>query len=1247
MRRSLAILSVLAVVFSLFPILPFVPVEVAFGFTRNYACTGANDGSAINGIIAISSPGDVINVTQSGGVAYCQIDVPIVIDKSLTLQGQGKDITFLKGPEVINVAADVAGAQSAALTAKASAKTKVATAQAQLASKQATLGKSATTQATTGGAQRARAATGPGSQSGTGGGAGKAGAKAGSAGGGTGAHGNGGGGPNAGSKTAGKSRGDPHAAANRIYNAFVNQWVGSGTSATSGTLVKTLASSNTTGPGIGVLANIGPVTIQGFTITGFDNTGNDDAGGAIFVGQNTKATIQNNAIRLNAAARGGGVALNGNNDSSRITGNTFENNIAICNTECSPSGSMVREGGAIWVIIDTDNLLISGNTFTSNVAHGSGGALAVGRNNQNLQFNSNTCQSNVAAQGADGGGAGGCVKLSGHNQSTRGNNGSASFNTNQFIQNNANSMGGGVHVGSGNANPSFVQNTFQDNFADGKAGALNIGDNAVHVTLTGNNFVGNLADSRAGALHFGRAGSTCLSPSTVSGNTFQHNSSTRSGGALLLNMDTSCTQFTNNVWSGNSADDDGGAIKFYPRGGEGAVDQLLFSNEQFTGNSAAGSHDGFVGGGAIQVRFDTTNLHIVGSTFSGNSSVDEGGAIDFACGGECTQEGVTAANVLIDNSTFSSNSAVGPGGAIHVSFAADSWTISNSTFQTNASTAETGGAISFDGGFFPAADTVTPRVPFFLEAPNMNIQNSHFVGNTSRLDGGALYFDQTTNNLTIQGSEFRGNSSTAESGGAIYFDATINDNPSAPGSIRSSTFQSNTAADSGGAVYVGGDSFGFAFTGDTFNGNSSDDDGGAIYWTSSSFTEGGSINQSTFDGNKVDDNGGAVYIGFLPTVEVRDNRFTHNSARRGVGGALVVGDSEYNTGQDIETTIHHNWFESNSATAGCCPSGGFGGGLAIRGEVPGLTVFNNVLVRNNASFGGGNLSAVCRFCGSSNMQIYNNTVAYGSSTGSGGVYVDFTGSSVDGNGNPSGIALWNNISYLNLTTDFSVNGPPVRAFDSIVGNLGGAAVCDLLDVCLNRNPQFANATGDNFNIPLTSPAVNLGAPTNPTGEGSPISAPSDDYPHNARIQLPDAGAYEALRQSATAPTRTPVASRTATATPGGPAPTDTIAPTATETPTGTPATATPTRCVPGRQNTCPTPTPGIGATFTATTTFTPLPATATGTATSTPTKTNTPSAPTSTNTPGAATSTATITPTITKTPSGCRQVCTPTPTLGP
>src|SRR5581483_8399671 len=186
------------------------------------------------------------------------------------------------------------------------------------------------------------------------------------------------------------------------------------------------------------------------------------------------------------------------------------------------------------------------------------------------------------------------------------------------------------------------------------------------------------------------------------------------------------------------------------------------------------------------------------------------------------------------------------------------------------------------------------------------------------------------------------------------------------------------------------------------------------------------------------------------------------------------------------------------------------------------------------------------------------------------------GSSVDGNGNPSGIALWNNISYLNLTTDFSVNGPPVRAFDSIVGNLGGAAVCDLLDVCLNRNPQFANATGDNFNIPLTSPAVNLGAPTNPTGEGSPISAPSDDYPHNARIQLPDAGAYEALRQSATAPTRTPVASRTATATP-----------------TGTPATATPTRCVPGRQNTCPTPTPGIGATFTATTTFTPLPATAT------------------------------------------------------
>src|SRR5581483_9097690 len=357
-----------------------------------------------------------------------------------------KDVTYLKGPGVQNVAADVAAAQAKAATAKAAMKSA-------LTSAQATLSTSATQRTRGSGPAPASAALGSGGGNGLGGGASSAGD----------------GRQGAGSANQSAARGDSRtkATAQRLYDAFVSKWVGGQRASTGANALATVNTS--TGPGIGVLDNLGTVTIQNFTITGFNNTGVDDAGGAIFVGINTPVVIQNNAIRLNSASRGGGVALLSQNDNSQITNNVFENNIAESSVGIGSDGSMALEGGAIWVFSNSQNLVISGNRLTSNAARGPGGAVAVGRANANALISGNTCQSSVGGPGVRGDGEGGCVKVTGGGFGGDGLNDNLMVTNNSFLQNSAATDAGALHIGMGNHNPTVTGNTFRENTTTGNA----------------------------------------------------------------------------------------------------------------------------------------------------------------------------------------------------------------------------------------------------------------------------------------------------------------------------------------------------------------------------------------------------------------------------------------------------------------------------------------------------------------------------------------------------------------------------------------------------------------------------------------------------------------------------------------------------------------------------------------------------------------------------------------------------------
>lgn len=251
----------------------------------------------------------------------------------------------------------------------------------------------------------------------------------------------------------------------------------------------------------------------------------------------------------------------------------------------------------------------------------------------------------------------------------------------------------------------------------------------------------------------------------------------------FLNNDVSLTSFN----TGNAYDFGGGAI--YSSGGFVHVEDSTFTNND--AQNAAG--------GAIHIL--RSALTISNSTFTTNSAIgsvpanSQGGAIYID--GLWPDGGLT---LTISGSTFTGNTTYNSGGAIYFNLYenAGGLTVQNSTFSNNAvvgGSAALGGAIS-GGGTTIGANTGNPPVI---------ITGSTFNGNSVRrssssLDGsgGALAFAQQAA-VTIANSTFSGNSALGSSfnanGGAIYI---INN--STRFEIIHSTIANNTAGWVGGGI---------------------------------------------------------------------------------------------------------------------------------------------------------------------------------------------------------------------------------------------------------------------------------------------------------------------------------------------------------------------------------------------------------------------------------------------------------------
>ena len=233
---------------------------------------------------------------------------------------------------------------------------------------------------------------------------------------------------------------------------------------------------------------------------------------------------------------------------------------------------------------------------------------------------------------------------------------------------------------------------------------------------------------------------------TVADNVFQTN---YYGG---LSFDPSGTELaqvfvTNNVFYGNKEDEGADIVNF---------NTLNISNNFFSGNPGGGlevetgvmvtnTGNTFIGNGAGGLYFEGIKMAIsTGNTFSGNYQ-------SYGGGGEF--QSVTT-NILVGN-TFSGNSSYYDGGGAYFS-SCPYLTVSNNTFSANQVDAGSGGAVYITGSGVALATVI-----------GNNFTANFCSGNYS---GGALYITGVTNLITQ--NTFQRNSS-ADGGGAIYDTAPV------------------------------------------------------------------------------------------------------------------------------------------------------------------------------------------------------------------------------------------------------------------------------------------------------------------------------------------------------------------------------------------------------------------------------------------------------------------------------------------
>eukprot|EP00301_Raphidiophrys_heterophryoidea_P006495 c12618_g1_i1.p1 GENE.c12618_g1_i1~~c12618_g1_i1.p1 ORF type:complete len:2339 (-),score=583.56 c12618_g1_i1:437-7453(-) len=757
--------------------------------------------------------------------------------------------------------------------------------------------------------------------------------------------------------------------------------------------------------------------------------------------------VVSNEFISNSARYGGGITLL-NSNSMLISSNSFSHNTAnmgagiycqggvlqVTGGTMSSNNASINGGG----LHSTCPTIISASTFTNNSAANGGGASV--QNNylklSNSEFNANkvtnaggalylsqigvisipssvdsTFQNNT-------GGLGGALYMEGHSAYLRVN----MTLTGRFANNvataeggavtavyaaitsadavfNANSatLGGAIRLFS--TSSSFLNLQFASNQAV-SGGAL-AADGVLNITSCILTY--NTASETGGAIVFANA----TSRATMKTVTLTHNTAGTDGGAIYSS--SNALSLLDSTFTANAATARGGAIY-----GE-TMSSGSFSNNVFVQNTA------FSGGGVWVVL---SSLDLENNTFMSNSATEDGGGlytssvgptsvvnrnVFFGNSAKIAGGGIVASSSQhsLTNSHFTNNHA-STGGAIALSFSPLS-VFSNNVINNNqgdlygggmylinsrttfAHSTISGNSAPLGGGIAIAQYIVTPAVLYNLTVSNntattgggllvtdskVNIASSIFSENSAQQCGAVL---ATRVNISITDSSFVGNH-VSEAGGAVC----VNDFFAV--SLDGSTFSSNTAVDSGGALVLEkslvltpvtisncvfsvneAGVYGGAFqsnvntvcTNVQFLSNSGDAGGGAVYHTTHQIN----FTRCVFDGNSAIDGEGGALLASDGHAAVVNSIFSSNSAHDGGAAAsesslleitacnFVSNRAQDNGGAVLLTKAHDSILSSCTFTNNNASTGD-GGALSVDSSNH-IVVSNTTFSANSASKGSG------------------------------------------------------------------------------------------------------------------------------------------------------------------------------------------------------------------------------------------------------------------------------------------------------
>ena len=633
------------------------------------------------------------------------------------------------------------------------------------------------------------------------------------------------------------------------------------------------------------ITNRAKYTIENCT---FENNWADDCGGAIYNGAPYKLTVSNCIFKSNEAddSCGGAIYSLGSfliKDSKFLSnyapnyGGAVYADVPSDIINCIFESNKVGEdhGGAVYA---KANIKISKSTFKNNFAGYSGGALSAFKDVEidGCLFESNkvdgvilmdACGGAIECDGTlyinnstfkdnhadDRGGAIDCKDIYiNHNQDSN-----QPINT-FFINNKADDIDGGAINARGKVVMKNAEFTSNKAYVDG--GAILADDD---VTMSNCLFDSNKADGAVSQCYGGAVRSK--GDVNIESSTFKNNYAHDYGGAIYadavnINVNQAYPQDYTSFFKGNKASDNkGGAIY--------AEDDVKAVNTVFSENSAD------VDGGAI---YSDDSVYVTNCYFDNNKA--DGAKVSQCYGGAIRAEG----DVHVESSRFQSNYAHDYGGAIY----ADAVYINvnqdrnqgfTSYFSGNKAGDNKGGAIYTDDGVFKAVNTV-------------------FFGNKALVDGGAVYADDDINvtNCLFEENKAQGAKILECYGGAFRTqDNAVVDN---------CTFRNNYAGDDGGAIYV--DDNLWLYNSCVFEGNIAGDNGGAIYTAMLS----SDVIRSRFIGNKAkSEDGGAVYIdGTDDTIKFTGCLFVDNTCGD-EGGAIYADD------MSSKVYLKYNIFVGNDA----------------------------------------------------------------------------------------------------------------------------------------------------------------------------------------------------------------------------------------------------------------------------------------------------------------------------------------------